>query len=356
MLASLSPASIAGLHLIVNDWPADASLVNNATLLGVGTVAGAAASAYLSKGPNPLLAQVPAWLDTNQAIFAPTESADASSEPTIRTAGLEVTIHPSSSIFRPGAGSAMRSGNQSVEAAAAAAGWRASVLPTFNSLSVESQLSNLLLRSKAAPLSNGNLSDALSDATWLVMSDDYFLSPSSAQFNMADVSSRLMGTILRMQRGFNVPSLAPVSSDAENGSGRDSDGETAQGRVPGLLDGEWRGLGYSAYLLDERFGARARPYIAHVAKSVSPALLKEMAGVWNEEMMEVSLAPITVNQDRRLTCHLTSAVRRLPPPASEDRRRAKWRFGYSCITTRSRNIVKPCECDFEVQSVTGWHS
>lgn len=74
-------------------------------------------------------------------------------------------------------------------------------------------------------------------------------------------------------------------------------------------DGEWRGLGYSAWLLgafqdaerarssgeadpdcssDQRFGQRARPYVVHEAKSVSRAMLTEVQSVWMEELTAVS--------------------------------------------------------------------
>lgn len=65
--------------------------------------------------------------------------------------------------------------------------------------------------------------------------------------------------------------------------------------------GEWRPLRYSNWLLSmhtpahmhklpflislqgQRFGERARPYMVHVAKTISPTILREMALTWPEE-------------------------------------------------------------------------
>lgn len=47
--------------------------------------------------------------------------------------------------------------------------------------------------------------------------------------------------------------------------------------------GEWKGLGYANYLLDNRFGARQRPYVLHQAKSVSTPLLREAQEAFLDE-------------------------------------------------------------------------
>lgn len=52
--------------------------------------------------------------------------------------------------------------------------------------------------------------------------------------------------------------------------------------------GEWRPLKYSNYLLSERFGRRKRPYMVHVAKSISPSILREVATIWSSEFAETS--------------------------------------------------------------------
>jgi hypothetical protein len=53
-------------------------------------------------------------------------------------------------------------------------------------------------------------------------------------------------------------------------------------------DGEWPSLEYANWLLDQRFGARKRPYMAHFVKTYSTPLLQEMAGIWGEELTDVS--------------------------------------------------------------------
>jgi hypothetical protein len=47
--------------------------------------------------------------------------------------------------------------------------------------------------------------------------------------------------------------------------------------------GEWQPLKYSNYLLSSRFGKRSRPYMVHVAKTISPTLLREINEIWGDE-------------------------------------------------------------------------
>lgn len=54
-------------------------------------------------------------------------------------------------------------------------------------------------------------------------------------------------------------------------------------------DGEWPSLGYANWLLDQRFGARKRPYLQHFVKSYSAPLLSEVATVWAKEFTEVGV-------------------------------------------------------------------
>jgi hypothetical protein len=53
-------------------------------------------------------------------------------------------------------------------------------------------------------------------------------------------------------------------------------------------DGEWPSLEYANWLLDQRFGARKRPYMAHFVKTYSTPLLQEVANIWGNELTEVS--------------------------------------------------------------------
>lgn len=64
-------------------------------------------------------------------------------------------------------------------------------------------------------------------------------------------------------------------------------GSSAKGTSTSDPDGEWPSLGYSNWLLDQRFGARKRPYLQHFVKSYSAALLQEVTSVWGEELTEV---------------------------------------------------------------------
>jgi hypothetical protein len=52
-------------------------------------------------------------------------------------------------------------------------------------------------------------------------------------------------------------------------------------------DGEWPSLGYANWLLDQRFGVRTRPYLAHFVKTYSAPLMQEVAAIWGEELTEV---------------------------------------------------------------------
>lgn len=49
--------------------------------------------------------------------------------------------------------------------------------------------------------------------------------------------------------------------------------------------GEWQPLKYSNWLLSERFGERSRPYMIHVAKTISPAILRELDEIWPDEFL-----------------------------------------------------------------------
>lgn len=53
-------------------------------------------------------------------------------------------------------------------------------------------------------------------------------------------------------------------------------------------ESEWKSLGTAAFLLDRRFGARKRPYLVHVAKTVSTSVLQELQSVFLHELTQVS--------------------------------------------------------------------
>jgi Stealth protein CR3, conserved region 3 len=52
--------------------------------------------------------------------------------------------------------------------------------------------------------------------------------------------------------------------------------------------GEWQPLKYSNWLLSSRFGQRARPYMVHVAKTISPSVLREIREIWGDEFFDTA--------------------------------------------------------------------
>lgn len=52
--------------------------------------------------------------------------------------------------------------------------------------------------------------------------------------------------------------------------------------------GEWQPLKYSNWLLSQRFGKRSRPYMIHVAKTLSPAILREVSEIWRDEFLDTA--------------------------------------------------------------------
>ncbi|KAF9358419.1 Xanthine phosphoribosyltransferase 1 [Mortierella sp. AD094] len=126
-----------------------------------------------------------------------------------------------------------------------------SVLPSFNSLSIESQIHNI-----------PNLTDA-----FLYLNDDVFLGTTMLP---ADVWTPLYGFVFHMEPSLLVP---PTILDLPQ--------ET-------LVIGEWNSLQYSNYLLSKQFGPRYRSYIAHVPHVLSVPLLKEIQTIWPEAFSQTS--------------------------------------------------------------------
>lgn len=127
--------------------------------------------------------------------------------------------------------------------------WRERVLPSFNSIGIETQLVTL------AP----ELNDAI-----IYFNDDFFL---ARNLTRSDFSSPLFGSVFRLQNHVRVSSSTKGTSKADP-------------------DGEWPSLTYANWLLDERFGKRMRPYLAHFVKTYSAPLLQEVAAIWGEELTE----------------------------------------------------------------------
>ena len=85
----------------------------------------------------------------------------------------------------------------------------------------------------------------------------------------SDFSTPLFGPVFRMQNHLLVSS-------------------SPKGKPISDLEGEWPSLNYANWLLDQRFGARRRPYLQHFAKTFSSPLLQEVTAIWGEELTEVS--------------------------------------------------------------------
>jgi len=117
--------------------------------------------------------------------------------------------------------------------------WRNNVLPTFNSMAVESQLPHL------DP-------DIVSENIIYLNDDQFFMLP----LPPSAFHSPLYGPVFRLVPGFMIDGDA--SGNAEGG-------------------GEWRSLGWSAHILNQRFGTRGRAYIDHNARSFSLPLMHEAA-------------------------------------------------------------------------------
>ncbi|KAJ8296782.1 3-O-alpha-D-mannopyranosyl-alpha-D-mannopyranose xylosylphosphotransferase [Rhodotorula toruloides] len=217
-LASLPDVSIATLHLVVGDTPAYSPFAPPAL--------DAASPANATR-----FAQIPHWLGLSNIGL----SEPASTVPSLRIPSL--LVHPHSELFK----SAQPDSDETQ-----AADWRTSVVPSFNSLAIESQLPNLPSTAQTA----------------LYLNDDFFLMRTLA---FTDLASPLSGPVFRMQRDLLVGGVAPGTSTDDP-------------------DGEWKGLGYSNWLLDQRFGKRKRPYLVHVAKTISMPLLREVQLVFHEEL------------------------------------------------------------------------
>lgn len=129
--------------------------------------------------------------------------------------------------------------------------WKHSVLPTFNSHSIESQLYNLPSPSE----------------TVLYMNNDNFI---GRPLNASDISTRLLGPIFRIYP-FSWITGALSFEDVM------------------AIDGEGnaRVMPNTMRLIDDRFGRRDRNYPEHIAATLPAAMMDEVASIWAEELKEV---------------------------------------------------------------------
>jgi hypothetical protein len=152
--------------------------------------------------------------------------------------------------------------NTSLSAADVAA-WRRAVLPSFNSLAVESQLANT-----PAPRSD----------TLVYLNDDFLtLRPNRA----ADYTSPLFGPVLR-----SLTDLGSLYHPSEYPFQR-------------LWNpaGEEVGIKRAAWVLGRRFGMRAIPYIQHHPRTLARPLLREVATAFPAAFGDTARARYRAQQD-----------------------------------------------------------
>ncbi|KAH9849530.1 hypothetical protein C2E23DRAFT_737200 [Lenzites betulinus] len=113
----------------------------------------------------------------------------------------------------------------------------------FNSYAIETQFSHLQDVTEA----------------FIYMNDDFYM---MASLTPASFYTSPYGTVLRLQESLRVSADRPHRG----------------------VEGEWRSMGESNWLLSNRFGRRQRPYVVHEAKAVSFAILQEIALVWPDEI------------------------------------------------------------------------
>ncbi|KAF7368693.1 hypothetical protein MVEN_00193800 [Mycena venus] len=158
--------------------------------------------------------------------------------------------------------------------AADAIDWFGKILPSFNSHAVEAQLPHL-----DPEIVSDNMwaflllfpIRTLTDECSVALNDDQFMMlplPPSA------FHTTLYGQVFRVDPGLLV--------------GGDSTGRADGG-------GEWRSLGWSAHLLNERFGTRKRPYMHHNARALSLPLLHEVSLAFGGEPNEFEVNTIFIS-------------------------------------------------------------
>ncbi|KAK0531683.1 hypothetical protein OC835_003583 [Tilletia horrida] len=193
--------------------------------------------------------QVPHWLDTTRPDVLVGDAAAAASDKqhTLR-------VHHDWSAFRP-SWLLSPQGLSTVFSQSQIEAWKHAVLPTFNSMAIETYLGH-----------EAGLSDVFAYAN-----DDFFLSDT---LTVGDVHTPLYGLVLRFQ-----PHLPVIGHQ----SGFVHPADHAKG-------GEWPSYRRSAWLLDQRFGTRqyGRAYLSHVHKSFHRALLDESRIVFDKPIRDAA--------------------------------------------------------------------
>ncbi|KAJ7617402.1 hypothetical protein FB45DRAFT_801227 [Roridomyces roridus] len=172
------------------------------------------------------LGLVPQWLDVTCAANSPPGG------------GPSIRLQHDAQLFRltgkPGA--ALHASD--------ARSWLERILPSFNSHAVESALPHLN-------------PDTVSDNIVAFNDDQFLMLPAPPSM----FHTTMYGSVFRVQWDLLV--------------GADSSGKADGG-------GEWRSLGWSAHLLNQRFGERKRAYMQHNARSLSLPLLHELSLAFGE--------------------------------------------------------------------------
>ncbi|ORZ28898.1 hypothetical protein BCR41DRAFT_418000 [Lobosporangium transversale] len=124
-------------------------------------------------------------------------------------------------------------------------------LPSFNSLSIESQMHNI---------------PGLADI-YVYLNDDVFF---GKPLGSSDFWTPLYGFVFHMDPNTVVPPYVPVASSTN------------------MNVGEWSSLQYTNSILSKQFGPRHRVYIAHIPHILSVPLLEEIQSIWPEEFSKTS--------------------------------------------------------------------
>ncbi|KAF9414060.1 hypothetical protein BGZ94_000521 [Podila epigama] len=126
-----------------------------------------------------------------------------------------------------------------------------SVLPSFNSLSIESQLHHI-----------PNITDI-----FMYLNDDVFLGTRTLP---SDIWTPIYGFVFHLEPTLLVP---PTPLPAPRNT---------------ATVGEWHSLRHSNVLLSTLFGPRPRAYLAHVPHVLSTPMLEEIQTLWPNEFRETS--------------------------------------------------------------------
>ncbi|KAF7325942.1 hypothetical protein MKEN_00445100 [Mycena kentingensis (nom. inval.)] len=172
------------------------------------------------------LGLVPQWLDIECAYHGESGGDESERQPPIR-------LQHDTQLFRLTTEPGVEAKSKDAEE------WLKTILPSFNSHAVESALPQL--------------DSALVSDEIVALNDDQFILlplPPSA------FHTTLYGPVFRVDPNLLV-------------------GGSSDGGADG--NGEWRSLGWSAHLLNQRFGTRKRPYMQHNARAMSLPLMHEAA-------------------------------------------------------------------------------